>query len=361
LKVLHTEASPGFGGQEIRILREAIGMRKRGVELVFAVQKGGGLVAPLRKVGFRVYELSFSRNRVVCCFLRLCWIMQKERVTHVNTHSSWDAWPAGFAAKFLRRKLVRTRHLSTAIRPGANSRILYNFLADHVVTTCQEVVEPICRQANLPLSRITSVPTGVDPEEIGDVALGWRKKMGFLPTDIVVGTCCVFRGWKGVTDLLQAAKLLEDLPNVKFLLVGGGVSEGHFLAEYKRLGLEKKVFFTGYLEKPYEAVAAMDIFALLSWANEGVSQASLQAAYLQKPLITTPTGGLKEVCLEGKTGHLVAARAPNEVADAIRKLAADEKGRKQMGLSARAHVEKNFLFEKTLDEMQRIYVSTGRI
>ncbi|MBI3236591.1 MAG: glycosyltransferase family 1 protein, partial [Chlamydiales bacterium] len=40
-RILHTESSNGFGGQEIRILREAQGMRERGYEIFFAIVKGG--------------------------------------------------------------------------------------------------------------------------------------------------------------------------------------------------------------------------------------------------------------------------------------------------------------------------------
>ncbi len=32
IRVIHLEASPGWGGQEIRVLREAEGLRDRGYE-----------------------------------------------------------------------------------------------------------------------------------------------------------------------------------------------------------------------------------------------------------------------------------------------------------------------------------------
>ena len=64
-------------------------------------------------------------------------------------------------------------------------------------------------------------------------------------------------------------------------------------------------------------MASMDLFLLLSTAHEGVSQATLQAAYLGKPLITTPTGGLPEVALHEQTGMVIPCLAPEEVAKAI--------------------------------------------
>ena len=51
MRILHTESSNGWGGQEIRILREAIGMRERGHEIYFAVVKGGKLAIKARRRG----------------------------------------------------------------------------------------------------------------------------------------------------------------------------------------------------------------------------------------------------------------------------------------------------------------------
>ena len=50
-KILHLEASSGWGGQEMRILREAQGMRERGYEVIFGVMKGGQLVDRARTAG----------------------------------------------------------------------------------------------------------------------------------------------------------------------------------------------------------------------------------------------------------------------------------------------------------------------
>ncbi|MBT7461989.1 MAG: glycosyltransferase family 1 protein, partial [Waddliaceae bacterium] len=44
MHILHTEASPGWGGQEIRILRESEGLRERGHDVIFIIQENGGLV-----------------------------------------------------------------------------------------------------------------------------------------------------------------------------------------------------------------------------------------------------------------------------------------------------------------------------
>lgn len=358
MKILHTEASPGWGGQELRILREAEGMRSRGHEVILAVERGGGLVKLARDSGFTVYELTFKKTLSLSVIFLLIKLIFRHKIDLINTHSSLDAWLGGIAARLTRRKIIRTRHLSTPIRKGLNSFLLYNVLADVVVTTCQAIVPVIQKQAHLSDRRCLSIPTGVDPSKAvfktEDVA-SFRKKWGIAPQDTLVGTLCVLRGWKGISDFLQAAKQLEAIPNLKWIVVGGGVSEDHFLQERKELGLEKLVLFTGHVSPPYVPLAAMDIFVLLSWANEGVSQASLQAALLRKPLITTPTGGLPEVCVDGVTGIQVAPRSPDEVAAAVMKLKNDSDLKEKMGSAAGRLVEEKFTLQHTLDAMEQTY------
>jgi glycosyltransferase involved in cell wall biosynthesis len=358
MKILHTEASKGWGGQEIRIFNEAIGMRKRGHEVVFAVQKGSELGIKARAAGFQTYELSFTKASLIPAVFKLVGIILQHKIKIINTHSSLDAWMGGLAGKLCFIKVLRTRHLSTPVKRGLNSRLLYNMLANYVVTTCAETRQVIAEQAKLPAKRIFSIPTGVELEHLNvseEEKVAFRKKWGLSQEDVVAGTLCVLRGWKGVSDLLHAAAILRDVKGLKWLVIGGGVSEDYFLSQYKELKLEDNVIFTGHLDKPNVALACIDIFMLLSWANEGVSQASLQAAGLKKPLITTPTGGLKEVCIEGKTGLIVPPHDPKSVAQAVLQLVNDKKLREKMGNEAQQLVKSQFTFEKTLDEMEKIY------
>jgi glycosyltransferase involved in cell wall biosynthesis len=275
----------------------------------------------------------------------------------VNTHSSLDSWIGAIAARIARKKVVRTRHLSAGIRSGLNSRILYGYLADFVVTTCREIVSKICLQSRRSEKTCHSIATGVDPELIVYDPIErdrFRERLGIRPEQILVGTACFMRSWKGIEDFLAAANLLRHDETIRWVIIGGG----HF-DTYKQkadqLALEGIVHFTGHLECPYPAIAGLDIFTLLSTANEGVSQAILQAAYLEKPLIATPTGGLQEVCISELTGIQVDIRAPDQVALAVQRLKRDPALRLQFGQKAKLLVEEQFVFETTLDQMEAVY------
>jgi len=357
MRILHLEASPGWGGQEIRILREAQGMRSRGHEVVLGVMKGGGLIPQARKEGFTVYEINFHKLSWIFSLFRILWILFRHRIELVNTHSSLDAWIGGIAGRIACCSIVRTRHLSTPIKPGWNSRFLYGSLADFVVTTCSAIIPMICAQSGKKIEECRSIATGVDGRKIvfdRTKMEEFRKKMGIAQTDFLVGTACFMRSWKGLQDLLKAADQLRNRKDLKWVIIGGGHAE-----TYKNLcremGLDGIVLFTGHLENPFPAIASLDLFALLSTAHEGVSQAILQAAYLGKCLVATPVGGLGEVCLDRVTGLQVPPFSPGEVVKAVLELKENTLLREQLGQRARQLVEDRFLLSHTLDQMEKVY------
>jgi len=182
----------------------------------------------------------------------------------------------------------------------------------------------------------------------------FRKELGIEDEDCLVGTVCFVRSWKGIEDLMRAAHLLRDIKQIKWVIIGGG-----FVDRYKglaaELALDKILYFTGHLDDPAPAIAALDVFTLLSTANEGISQACLQAAYLEKPLVTTTVGGLPEVCRQLETGILVPPGKPKDVAAAVLALYDDPELRAQLGKRARQLVENSFTIKHTLDQMEQVY------
>jgi glycosyltransferase involved in cell wall biosynthesis len=358
MKILHLEASPGWGGQEIRVLREAEGMRSRGHEVILGVMQGGTLIQEGCKAGFTVYPLNFNKARWPSCLFRLLSLIRRHRIDLVNTHSSLDAWIGGIAARISGVPIVRTRHLSTLIKPGWNSRLLYGNLADFVVTTCASIIPMICVQSGKTQDRCQSIPTGVDPAKVRfeeEASRKARADLGISQVDFLIGTACFIRSWKGIADFLKAADLLRDIGGIlKWVVIGGG-HEKAYREMAKDLKLDGIVHFTGHLENPFPLMGALDVFALLSTANEGVSQAILQAAYLGKPLISTTIGGLGEVCQHLATGIQVDPFSPDQVARAALDLKESPSLCKTLGQNGKKLVEEQFTLERTIDQMERVY------
>lgn len=356
MRILHTEASTGWGGQEIRTYNEAIALRQKGHDVFFITQIGATLAKKAREQGFEVLEINFFKKFWLLSLPKLIFFIKKFNIELVVTHSSLDAWLGGIAARAARTGLIRIRHVSTPTRAGLNAFLLFNKLSDFIITTSEEIVNPISIASGKSLDLIKCIPTGVDPDKLmvdESAVIDFKDKYHLLDEDYILGSVCVVRSWKGIESLIDAAYTLREIPHMKWLIVGGGYLEAH-QKRVNELGLQDRVIFTGHIDNPKIALKCLDAFLLLSTANEGISQASLQAAYLEKPLITTPTGGLKEVCIDQSTGFIVPIRSPQSVADAVLKLK-DPVLREKMGKLAKKHVIESFLFDKTLKEIEDVY------
>lgn len=352
--ILHLESSLGWGGQEIRTLKEAIGLKKRGYNVFFATNKNANLAKRAKKAGFEVFIINYKKAFWIKTFFSLINIIKKNKIDLIISHSSEDAWIGGGVAKFLKIPILRMRHLSTKVKKGLNSKILYNYLADFIICTCQDAALKIAKQSGKNEKFCISIPTGVEENIFVDhQKVKIFKKEYNLSNYFLVGTMCFMRSWKGVDDFLYAADLLKNDKDIKFIIIGKGHDE-----KYKNLAKKlnlQNVIFTGHLEDPFSVLFSLDIFLLLSTAHEGVSQASLQAAFLEKPLITTSVGGLKEICIDGKSGFIVNPFSPKEVVEKILLLKKDREKRLLFGKNAKKIVLKKFTFEKMLDQIERAY------
>ena len=199
LRILHTEASMGWGGQEIRILTEAQTFRSHGHEVMVAANAGSEIAANAPRYGIPVTLLPLARRNVKSVVAVRRFLREWEPDV-VNTHSSLDAWLVALARLRLVPcpRIVRTRHLSAAVPRNLASRWVYNRGADFVMTTGEAIVEDLARDGFVPRARLAAVPTGIDADlfKPGDKAAA-RASLGLPQDKFLFGIVATLRSWKG--------------------------------------------------------------------------------------------------------------------------------------------------------------------
>lgn len=115
--------------------------------------------------------------------------------------------------------------------------------------------------------------------------------------------------------LIRAAALLKER-GFRFTIdiFGEGKLEGELKSLARELGVDDCVRFAGYVNNPYPAVRAADLFCLTSEA-EGFSLVVAEALLLGTPVISTRTTGPVELLSHG--GGVLTGDTPEEIADAI--------------------------------------------
>ena len=108
IRVLHTEWSNGWGGQEIRIINEMLAVREQGVEVFLACREHAVIHQKAEAQGIPVFCLPFKGNTDLITLFTLRKIICQHHIDIVNTHSGKDTWVGGFAAKLAGAKFIRT-------------------------------------------------------------------------------------------------------------------------------------------------------------------------------------------------------------------------------------------------------------
>jgi glycosyltransferase involved in cell wall biosynthesis len=356
LKILHTESSQGWGGQEIRILAEAEGLRARGHELFIGAPASHRIHREATARGFTAADLPLGKKRLAGVLAVRRWL-REHRVDVVNTHSSTDSWLVSLACATLPRPpaIVRTRHVSVPVAKSLGNRWLYGVAAAHVVTTGEMLRQQLIRDNGLPADRVTSVPTGIRPEVFapGDRAAA-RRELGLPEAGLYIGIVATLRSWKGHRYLVDAfARLGRD--DAILLIVGDGPQREVLEQQVVDAKLVPRVRFAGDRRDVAPWFRALDIFALPSYANEGVPQALVQAMMTGLACVTTDAGAIPEIARDGETALVVPKEDVEALTAALSKLAGDAALRQRLGAAARAHCVANHSFESMLDRMETIF------
>jgi glycosyltransferase involved in cell wall biosynthesis len=356
MNILHTEASCGWGGQEIRILEEARGLIARGHQVTLVCPPQARIHDEAARYGVPVRALPIGRKNLRGLFA-LRRYLKSTRPDVINTHSSTDAWLAALACATLHRAppIVRTRHISAPVPGNATTRWLYTRATTHIVTTGERLRESLIRDNGYPPAMLTSVPTGIDVQrfEPGDKAKA-RRGLGLEESGHYLGILATLRSWKGHLYLLEAFKAL-NAPDWRLLIVGDGPMREQIEARISTLGLADRVILAGQRQNPEDWLRAMDVFCLPSYANEGVPQALLQAMLTGLPIVTTPVGAITEAIEDGTTGLVVPPRDADALAYALGRLMGDAELSARLGAQARQTAENRFSRTALLDAMETLF------
>ena len=354
LRIMHTESSCGWGGQELRVLNECAGMAARGHEVLIAAPDESpirleAVSKNLQAVGIPINRKSYSGYRV----LREAIIRFEPDI--LVTHSSTDSWLTAMVSIGNRVPIVRTRHVSAPIPANLATRWLYTRACAHVVTTGEALRRQVMEQTGLDADRVTSVPTGIDLQTFspGDRQAS-RTQVGLPEATVIVGIVATLRSWKGHRFLLDAFASIQD-ERMQLVIVGDGPGRDNLQAQCRALGIEERVVMSGNQKDVATWMRSFDLFVLPSYANEGVPQALMQAMACGLPVITTPVGAIGEIVENELTGLMVTPQSADEIADAICRLKDDSMLRDRLAKAALAVARARFSSDRMLNAMEGVF------
>ncbi|HEV8643173.1 MAG TPA: glycosyltransferase family 4 protein [Methylomirabilota bacterium] len=350
--ILHTEASLGLGGQEIRILTEARWLLDHGWSALIAAQPESRLLSEARAAELPAVAVRMRGALDLPALLALRRLMRARGVALAHTHSSVDSWLGTLAAKSLRLPVVRGRHVTI---PIVKRRALTYRLADRVITS-GEAVRTLVQRAGVPAERIVAVAAGVDAMRFHPGVSGKTVRDELGLTSPVVGLVANVRGSKGHRYFLEAApEVLRAVPGTRFLIVGDGVGFEGVRRRVREMGLEPHVIMTGFRRDIPEVMAALDVLVLPSVKSEAISQVIPQALAVGTPVVGTTVGGTPEIIRDGENGRLVPPADAAALAGAIVALLRDPPRAREMARAGQALVQARYTMDATMAQTTAVY------
>ncbi len=123
-----------------------------------------------------------------------------------------------------------------------------------------------------------------------------------------------FRKVKRTSDVIEIFKLVSEKIPSKLLLVGDGQDRPKAEQQCRELGIAENVRFLGKQDAVEEILSVADLFLMPS-ESESFGLAALEAMACKVPVVSSNTGGLPELNIQGVTGFLSDVGDTKSMAD----------------------------------------------
>jgi len=223
-------------------------------------------------------------------------------------------------------------------------RFLYR-RADQVMVNSPGFLEPVTRRG---AKRVKLIPNGADPSMFDPTDSGAAfRQSNKLENKFVA----LYAGAHGMSNdlniILESASLLADEKNIRIVLLGDGKEKSALMAQAKEMKLSNVTFLRSVPKTEMAAAlagadACIAILKPLEEYKTTYPNKVFDYMAAGRPVALAIDGVIRDVVEAADCGIFAAPGNAEEIAEAIRKLAADTEQSRVMGLKGRKYLEGNF-------------------
>ena len=316
IKVMEAISDMNVGGAGRLLISRIKYSDKDNFKYTVILPKKSLLIPFLKNVGANVIEIDACQNRSIdiTSLIVLCKIIKACSPDILNSHACFSARIAGRISGV--KVNLHTRHCDFPIKdiyrlPLFKQMISFinNALSDGVIAVSSSAKRNLL-QLGVNNAKIKIIINGA--EKIKELNYEQKKKIKAglnIPADaIVVSIFARLEVYKDHVTFLRAAKVLSKFDKIYFLIVGNGSLEKELKKYAKKLGLEKKVIFLGFVEDVSEIMNITDVNVNCSIGTETSSLALSEGMSLGIPAIASDYLGNKYIVKDGINGLIFEQR-----------------------------------------------------
>ena len=163
------------------------------------------------------------------------------------------------------------------------------------------------------------------------------------------------RQHKGTHILLDAAKELSDIKDLRIILVGDKLQREPFITQIKDSGMSERIIQPGFRNDVPAIAKACDLLILPSLSKEGLTRTVLESLSNGTPVVSSANDGVVETIENGINGYLVPIGDANAIADKIRMLYQDRQTLAKLASNATNIIKDKMSHHKTVTIMEQYF------
>lgn len=356
IKVVEAISDTNIGGAGVLLLNRLKHNDPQKIKTVVVLPRGSMLQEKFKKAGIPTIEIKGCRDASfgALAILEYFCILKKLRPDIINSHGSLSF---RIASKMVGIPVkVYTRHCVYPVKKNVFSRTIGGFLcdilSDRVIAVANAARENLI-SLGVNKSKINVIINGA--EKMREIEEKEKSKLlesyGISRAQKVVTICARLEACKDHICFLKAAKLLSAHSDMyKFLIIGGGTLEKVLKNYVKRLKIEDRVIFTGYVDDVAPLFNITFVNVNCSVGTETSSLALSEGMSIGLPAVVSNYGGNPYMVRNGVNGYIYKAGDFNDLARKIEKIAlADE----QEYLRLSSESKRRFFEELNAEQMAR--------
>jgi N-acetyl-alpha-D-glucosaminyl L-malate synthase BshA len=310
---------PTFGGSGVVATELGKALAKEGHKIHFITYSQPSRLDFLNEnlfyheVNIRSYPLFEYAPYELALASKMVDVVKNEKLDLLHVHYAIPHASAAYMAKQILKTqgisipVVTTLHGTdiTLVGKDASYEPVVTFSinqSDGVTAVSEDLRRETLESFNI-TKEIEVIPNFIDLEKFKKQKKDHFKKAICPNGEVLIVHTSNFRKVKRVGDVIKIfANIHKEIP-AKLLMIGDGPERVRAEAQCRELGICDDVRFLGKQEAVEEVLSVADLFIMPS-EKESFGLAALEAMACEVPVISTNTGGLPELNIQGGTGFL---------------------------------------------------------
>ncbi|HET8854710.1 MAG TPA: N-acetyl-alpha-D-glucosaminyl L-malate synthase BshA [Salinimicrobium sp.] len=330
---------PTFGGSGVVATELGLELSKRGHEIHFITYKQPVRLEQLssnihyHEVNVPEYPLFHYQPYELALSSKLVNMVKLHKIEVMHVHYAIPHAYAGYMAKKMLAEegisipMVTTLHGTDITlvgnHPFYKPAVTFSINNSDVVTSVSDSLKADTLRLFDVKKDIKVVPNFIDISKFNRSFLNCHRDMLAAEDEKIITHISNFRKVKRIDDVVRIFDQIQKKVKSKLIMVGQGPERKPAEDLVEELGIENKVLFLGESNEIDKILRFTDLFLLPS-ERESFGLAALEAMAHSVPVISTNSGGLPEVNIDGLTGYLSEVGAVDQMAENAVSILEDE-------------------------------------